>query len=268
MGRHSKNSNALVARCVRQKLARIDPSNSNAQRQSPLFSKIPPEIRNQIFKLSLSQDLSSITSTFLGTRAPGIHTALLSTCRLIYYETNSIPMRSAAIFCGDGFGERAITWFSQLTRKNVAEMNHVYGYMGYGYLLLERVVNLPQFRPKHVTFSIPQPSWKPLLLDQQRNYMTSFFPPDVGHRMLPDSLETVTYEFKAQPQFVKDLVKKIKSFAFDEQSLTREDGRGLSILNGDMVSCSPWELPSWDPPNSHADVLAVSVKIVFRLAPL
>lgn len=266
MGHHTKNSTALEARRVRQRLAQINPSNSHSQRQSPLFSKIPPELRNQIFYLSVSQDLSRLTSVH-STCAPGIRTELLRTCRLIYYETNSIPMQSATIFCRKGFDGSTIAWFSRLTAKNVAEISHVYVYMGYGYLLLPAIAKLPQFRPEHVTLTIPQSSWKPLLLDQDVDDLVPFIPPDIGEGTLPESVESVTYEFAVHRQYVGRLRDKLQGYAFNAQSMSRRDGRILSTgLGLDATSCSPWEFPFWDPPHSHVEAPDMSVKVVFRLA--
>ncbi|KAL8707327.1 MAG: hypothetical protein Q9220_007639 [cf. Caloplaca sp. 1 TL-2023] len=71
----------------------------NPQSASPLFSILPPELRNHIFKLALTayEDPSRRYSQSACYFQPGytcahkIDTALLGTCRLIYSETATIP---------------------------------------------------------------------------------------------------------------------------------------------------------------------------------
>ncbi|KAI4167128.1 MAG: hypothetical protein LQ343_007455 [Gyalolechia ehrenbergii] len=55
---------------------------SYAQSQSPLFNRIPPEVRDQIFKLAL---------TAYEDPSRKIDTDLLLTCRRIYWETFTLP---------------------------------------------------------------------------------------------------------------------------------------------------------------------------------
>lgn len=69
------------------------------QSTSPLFSRIPPEVRNYIFRLALTayEDPQLRYSRFAPYYRPGytcahrIDTALLLTCRLIYAETARLP---------------------------------------------------------------------------------------------------------------------------------------------------------------------------------
>jgi hypothetical protein len=75
----------------------------NGQSQSPLFSKLPPEIRNYIFSLTLLQyeDLSNPYKTHDYWYRPGhraqriVSTSLLQTCRLAWLEANHWPMAQA-----------------------------------------------------------------------------------------------------------------------------------------------------------------------------
>ncbi|KAL8718578.1 MAG: hypothetical protein Q9225_004308 [Loekoesia sp. 1 TL-2023] len=75
------------------------PKEINPQTTSPLFSRIPPEVRNYIFKLVLTayEDPQLRYSRFAPYYRPGytcahrIDTALLLTCRLIYAETTRLP---------------------------------------------------------------------------------------------------------------------------------------------------------------------------------
>lgn len=75
-------------------------SQSNPQTQSPLFSTIPAEIRNQIFSLALTphEDLTNPYPEHDFCYRPDhrarriLSTALLLTCRRIWLEANHLPM--------------------------------------------------------------------------------------------------------------------------------------------------------------------------------
>ena len=73
-------------------------SNHHPQHQSPLFSVLPPEIRNEIFGLVLLEQNSTLFSPQDFWYRPDypsarfIHTALLRTCRLVYIETWNVPL--------------------------------------------------------------------------------------------------------------------------------------------------------------------------------
>ncbi|KAL9028641.1 MAG: hypothetical protein Q9180_007134 [Flavoplaca navasiana] len=73
---------------------------AHPQLDSPLFSRIPPEIRNHIFKLALTayEDPDAEQYRVMThyrrpgfTRPQRIDTSLLLTCRHIYHETSKIP---------------------------------------------------------------------------------------------------------------------------------------------------------------------------------
>jgi hypothetical protein len=91
------------SRAMRRALAQITPGNSDPQTQSPLLTVLPSEIRNSIFEYAVCQTIncSRPVSNTSHTHRPGheydahIDTALLRTCRLIYYETRTLPLRSA-----------------------------------------------------------------------------------------------------------------------------------------------------------------------------
>lgn len=82
---------------------RITPDNMNDQPHCPLFTIIPPEVRNRIYEFSLEYgDTDPSTRPAYRKRAlyyrPGfqrprrINTALLQTCRRIYFEAYLVPI--------------------------------------------------------------------------------------------------------------------------------------------------------------------------------
>ena len=83
--------------------ASIDTSNANPQKESPLFARVPGEIRDHIFDLALTaysgkQEPFAKDSYYY---RPGfryadqkLDTALLRTCRRIYQETRLVPYQN------------------------------------------------------------------------------------------------------------------------------------------------------------------------------
>jgi hypothetical protein len=83
----------------------IDLSTANAQSQSPLFSTIPPEIRNCIFSFALQEyvdpermwDRETYFTRPGFEGEPRIDVALLRTCKAIWAETRGMPDRAATL---------------------------------------------------------------------------------------------------------------------------------------------------------------------------
>ena len=120
----------LQARHVRRSLAEITPANSHRQRQSPLWGTLPPEVRNQIFFLAVSDSpkhhycqLQPHLTNRHGMLETNVSTSLLRTCRLAYYETHGIPLRTTT-FVVARF-HLAISFFAKFTRKNVQDLEHI-----------------------------------------------------------------------------------------------------------------------------------------------
>ena len=147
------------ARAVRRELAEITPDNSQPQEQCLLFSKIPAEIRFLVFQFLLSQTYdydrpvpeldmldfagSDHAPSWLrlhgsspGYYRPGhthhtkIHTAILLTCRLVYFEARSIPIRSATHHTrhlGPTYwSHEGDVWLHHMTKQRGAEVYHLH----------------------------------------------------------------------------------------------------------------------------------------------
>ncbi|GME40885.1 hypothetical protein BKCO1_8000147 [Neofusicoccum parvum] len=203
--RESARLRRVARRSLRQQLRAISPSNSHPQRQSPLWSKLPPELRNEIFTLAVSQhyDLSRPYLKNSWYYRPGythafrVYTDLLLTCRLAYWETNAIPLSTATLPIWEDRGPAdAPQWrFGEWTANNTALLNHVHFFVrrpnGHWYK------PVPQFRPNRITVTIRHTSWygwpndKPLMiLDTWRCGIT---PPGAK---FPSSLQELTIEFE------------------------------------------------------------------------
>ncbi|KAF2625080.1 hypothetical protein BU25DRAFT_412888 [Macroventuria anomochaeta] len=172
--RHERQRNA---RAVRRRLADITPSNSRIQTQSLFFSRLPAEIRFLIFELLLSQthdhdrpiNIHSISPLYRPghTYRTKIHTALLLTCRLVYYEAHAIPIRSSThhfrhlgstswLYEGD-------VWLHHMTKQRGADVYHLHDNL----VALNRrnftKFFLPHLRWKRVTWTICAYLWPPIL---------------------------------------------------------------------------------------------------------
>ncbi|KAB2579891.1 hypothetical protein BFW01_g5449 [Lasiodiplodia theobromae] len=225
-------------RRIRRELESIDPSTAHPQKQSPLWSKLPPELRNQIFTLAVSQHVD-LTRPYPEnswyyrpgyTHAFAMHTDLLATCRLAYWETSAIPLSTATLPVWEDRGPPdAPKWrFAEFTARNTALLNHVHFFVrrpnGHWY------TPLSQFRPKHITVTIRHTSWygwpndKPLMiLDTWRH---GLIPANVK---FPSCLQDLTIEFETlkrkKDQLNNIIKKKVSNWRFP-----LEDGTVLSPL--------------------------------------
>lgn len=104
----------------------------NEQSQSPLFGKLPGEIRNRIFELALTQYESTDEAYKPDAyyKRPGhngrirLHTALLCTCRKIFAEARHLPAQTAMLHlwfegserrpphCDNGYYNRSIEFYN------------------------------------------------------------------------------------------------------------------------------------------------------------
>lgn len=100
MAKEDRKARKTAARKVRRRLADIDPTACHQQRQSPLFGVLPPELRNHIFEMALLRDVD-LTRYYryyhFEFPVKKLHLNLFRTCRLVYYETRSIPLQKYAI---------------------------------------------------------------------------------------------------------------------------------------------------------------------------
>jgi hypothetical protein len=135
---------SIETRPTPENLARCNP-----QSQSPLFNKIPPELRNRIFSLALLQheDLADPYEKHDYCYRPGhrarriVSASLLQTCRLVWLEANHWPMAQAVhnfwfdddrrpewthtIFFGSE-DDRVDGFFAQLTNTQHSRVKHLH----------------------------------------------------------------------------------------------------------------------------------------------
>jgi hypothetical protein len=171
MARNKPSSNARALqnrrREIRANLANINEFNSNPQRNCPLFSKLPVEVRLKIFDLALSEHEDSSLPMpagsmfyrprhFFKTR---IFTNLLRTCRMIYAEASHIPMASAThtLSAREAFPGR-VPHFNSWTAKNLSEFGNLQLF-GRPEIWTKKLRNLPPLDPKVITITTRFVDW-------------------------------------------------------------------------------------------------------------
>ncbi|KAH7410418.1 hypothetical protein DE146DRAFT_354562 [Phaeosphaeria sp. MPI-PUGE-AT-0046c] len=227
------------ARSIRRFLAQITPSTSHPQSQSLLLSAFPAEIRFLIFQYALSQtydssqpiDIHSISPLYRPshTQHTTISTALLRTCRLIYYEAHKIPLRSAThhfrylgntsgLFTGD-------LWLHHMTSQRGEDVYHLHDHLIALNASTFSKFLLPHLLWKRITWSMCAYMWPPLLAS---NREIEGLAKTLGKVMLPSSCREVTLEMETRQDLVErwsELMEQAEKCR--ELELVRRDGENL-----------------------------------------
>lgn len=183
----ARHGRQLKARAIRRALADITPSNSMPQRQSSFFSKLPAEVRFLVFQLLLCHNHDHDKSVDINSAKPlyrpghsfrtKIHTAILLTCRLVYYEAQAIPIRSATHHFWDmasaSWDYMGDLWLHHITKQRGADVYHLH----------DKIVILK--RRQFTKFFLPHLYWKKVtwtICTQDRVPFLALFPnPDTHH---------------------------------------------------------------------------------------
>jgi hypothetical protein len=249
-------------RAIRRTLASINPTNSHSQHQSLLFSKLPAELRLLIFQHVLSQthnpdrpiDTHSHSPLYRPshTHQTTISTPLLQTCRLIYHEAHSIPLRSATLHFrhlgSKGLIYHGDHWLRHMTKQRGLDFYHLH----------HKITNLtkrefeefflPHLKWKRVTWLICNHLW-------HHDDAGTDIPEVLGTVALPDSCNEVTIELEIQDGRPSD-----RSAWFREQvakcrglALVRSDGLELEFDNSLSLQYT-WEgSDQWGTGNDSID---------------
>ncbi|KAF5311164.1 hypothetical protein D9619_007825 [Psilocybe cf. subviscida] len=150
----------------------------NLQTDSLLFSKIPPELRNDIFRLILASydDELAPYDAHKPYNFPGYRfrrrtdTALLSTCRRIYLEAHDLPVSlNEHVFWANHHGppgvkyhNKPIAQFSRLTveQREAIENVHIFATSYWLEKYLPGICKSSVFRMKHLKITIRQVDWQ------------------------------------------------------------------------------------------------------------
>lgn len=211
-------------RAVRRHLAEIAPNNSRRQEQSLFFSRLPAEVRFIVYQLLLSQvedhdrpiNIHCISPLY----RPGhtcrtkIDTAILLSCRLVYYEAHSIPIRSAThhfrhlgstswLYEGD-------VWLHHMTKQRGADVYHLHDNLVALNTRNFTKFFLPHLQWKRVTWTICSYLWPPILAGHRE---IDRLAETLAGIDLPSSCQEVNLEFETRedvPEFAESLEQQIE----------------------------------------------------------
>lgn len=246
----------------------ISPTAINTQAQSPLFAKLSPEIRHQIFSYVLAEyeDMSRAYSPdqehhaddfwmYFRPRCKAplvIDLNLLYTCRRVYYEAHHLPMRLATHRFWARRGRRS-GWqqlggirFEHLTRKNLGDVSALHMYLPWDWLLSRDIPRKQIFgrweflrgpnalpRLRHLTLTVPWTGWT--------NWLQAaplWFGLEREGRYWPESLEMLRMELEVSASH-KHRLSEI------EEIVTEIVGGGLKFGLFDGTVMLPTEGKPW-----------------------
>lgn len=157
-----KTSSRLQARSIRNQLKEMSPVDICQQAQSRVFS-VPPEIRNLIYTNAFQCSQIRSACRWCGTithdarsedsskQGRLIETALLRTCRIVFYEAKSLPLRLTTLHsCPATLGRLRDRISSKLTAQNVLYLHEVHlaaQTLGDLLLQLREFTRLAHFQP-------------------------------------------------------------------------------------------------------------------------
>ncbi|KAF2236269.1 hypothetical protein EV356DRAFT_513188 [Viridothelium virens] len=244
--------------------APISATNTLSQSQSPFFTVLPPEIRNEIYSWALlqSEDTSQTYEENSYWSRPGFRSPLksrshlLRTCRLIYLEAEAILMQEAehAFWFDRGPAERSriekcSNFFRALTPKNVQALNSVRFFTQMYWLEggedLNKIFGWPNFRPETLTITIRYSDWwfwernEPL---RMRDSWLRFFRGPPSLRTLIVEYETLTWK-KNQMDPIIARNKKFKLPILQEQGQHEVEGGGRRVRR--YLSAEDTKLEEW-----------------------
>lgn len=227
-----------VARAIRRDLANINLDNSNRQQQSPFYSMLPAELRFLIFQLVLSQqhDQSRPIDSHSWRPAcrPGhtyhimVDLNVLLTCRIVYFEAQSIPLRSAThhVQAYGSWHNRRDNWLYHITKQRGADLYHLHEYL----LSLQTIdmsrFLLPQLKWRRITWTL----WTRLSKLQN---MDQTFTEAFTALVFPESCQEVTLELEfSDAESTQELQNVLEQLKVCRQiALTKADGTKMKLDN-------------------------------------
>lgn len=252
------------------------------QSQSPLFSTLPPELRNEIFRHALHEyvrpDVKPWPYATFFTRPgyDGIKTVdcdLLRTCKLIYEETKNIPLRDLEVSFYFGWRSRVpplytdaligdypdyefwvhprTLWFTPEHWKRIRTW-HVFGQM----FSLEPCFRMlardqgQRFVPEQLVVTLRYTDWWNWETDAPCD-TNQFFP--MNDCPIPESVRRVVVEFETIEKKEKELDIVVASMFSDRQEWVwnRTDGKTLYV-KGNAIEGAGIETSSWWGPTSFS----------------
>lgn len=238
---------------MRRGLSAITPANANPQRQSPLFA-IPSEVRNLIFEHAVCQtfDYKRPVSNTSHSHRPGhehhkhIDTALLYTCRLVYYETRAIPLLSAThhLYEDPSESHDRRDWdhyLFHLSSQQGMNLYHLHITEWKSPFTFDTHLQ-PHLHWRKLTWTLCASEWTPLEMADHFNVAKALV---LAH--FPSTCQEVNLEYESLENFPKQrqLLRKCAEECRDIQ-LSRRDGSQLFVDESYSLEYT-WEGTTWRP---------------------
>jgi hypothetical protein len=210
MGHHTKTGRdrILTARAIRRWLANLTLAECKSQWDSPIFRKLPIEIRLLIWEFVLAEEKISVLDDFgMDLEVKSVfHLGLLFTCRRVYLEASSIPLKKSALVVRP-YSESCLITHRELRRftaKNMADFHHAI-------LLSDDIVSYSKrFPPGSQFFSIRQFRPRRLTLWDRNNWCATALV-SRGHLSIPDSVQTFSIEVWKDDRLLKQCMPMASS---------------------------------------------------------
>lgn len=227
----------------RRALASMTASTSHPQPQCALFSKLPAELRFQIYQLVLSQraDLTQPVDQYAlypmywpgHTHHTHIDTRLLRTCRLVYCEAHAIPMRSYTHHVGNSMRpwlpHGAIKWLYHMSTQQGAHPYHLHSrFMDLQPCNFWRFLQ-PHLCWRRITWTVHVPFERDFPDMQEHSCFMGF----LAQLVLPATCHEVNLELELKVQSMPSVTQ-----LFDEcrtLKLKRADGTALEVDQASSV---------------------------------
>jgi hypothetical protein len=250
------------SRALRRSIADITPQGANPQLQSPLFAVLPSEVRNLIFEYATCQIIDPRKSTPETQNArsrpqhellPVTDTALLRTCRLVYTETRTIPLRSAThhVYGDQAASYNSEDWDYYLFHISSQSGQHLYHLHTTSWSLPNFTKHLqPHLHWRRITWTICSSNWD---FDHEWETTTFSYADKIltmlNGILFPNTCREVTLEFEALRKDPKHR-RKLRAVTdqFREIQLRRRDESKIE-LDGEYSMQYTWEGKTWQPGN-------------------
>ncbi|KAF2681289.1 hypothetical protein K458DRAFT_392082 [Lentithecium fluviatile CBS 122367] len=247
------------------------------QAQSPLFSAIPPEIRNQIFRLALKEyvDPEKPYDTQTYWKRPGVEgptridTALMRTCKRVWGETRVLPGKEFEPIFYFGQKSRAPTEYvyipythtvygHPIMRHNRDEVLgsikhiHIFPQMYALRTGLDRLFDAsrPNLAPSRMTLTFRYTDWWNWEINEP---IHPFLPNrfiEMRHIVLPPCINTLTVEFEHTESKVNQLDSVVGEMfrRRDWWCWRRSDGRKLVVRGENAKEEGAVKMWKWEGP--------------------
>lgn len=272
----------VEARALRRSLAGLSPQSANPQLQSPLFAILPSEVRNLIFEYAICQIIDphksrpenqSARSRPNHERSPMIDTALLRTCRLVYTETRTIPLRSTThhVYGDQAASYYSVDWDHYLFHMSSQSGQHLHHLHMTSWWLPDFGKHMqPHMHWRKVTWTICGTNW-----DFENEREPSFSYADristkLNEILLPNTCREVTLELEVLRNNPKHRRKlRAMSNQFRDIQLARRDESKI-VRDENYCMEYTWEGKTWQPgdwehgPGSYVSATYHTIRLCWR----